>query len=329
MMTFAAQIAPQRSTQYADLAATLAPQELRLSPLGRQLTNLEPLSLGGQPYLQFDLPHAPDDAQRYELGTLAMSSAFFRLYPKLGSIDGPLLKPLETDFQPAFPSDLMMTRRYRGKTNECFTHFMCNIARASSRFQAQSWSELRLFDPLAGGGTTLLAGLVLGAHVAGVEQSDKDVETTAAFIQQYMREARIGCQAQKGRLPGAGRRWNFELGRRPRRQCVLAHGDTRDSAQLLSGFKPQLIVTDLPYGIQHHGQLIDLLTAALPVWTSLLPVGGVVTFAWESTRFPRTEMIALVEQVSRLKVFNDAPYSELTHRVDRVIKQRDVIVARK
>jgi tRNA G10 N-methylase Trm11 len=223
----------------------------------------------------------------------------------------------------------MMTRRYRGKTNELFTHFMCNIARASSRFQAQPWSELRLFDPLAGGGTTLLAGLVLGAHVAGVEQNGKDVESTAAFVQQYMRQARIGCQVQKGRVKGAGRRWSFELGRRPRRQCVLAQGDSRDSVQLLAGFKPQLIVTDLPYGIQHHGQVAGLLSGVLPVWASLLPPGGVVAFAWESTRFPCEEMVALVEQVSPLRVFSEGPYTELTHRVDRVIKQRDVLVARK
>ena len=44
----------------------------------------------------------------------------------------PLLRPIETGFTPALSRDLMMARRYRGKTNELFTHFLCNVARFSS-----------------------------------------------------------------------------------------------------------------------------------------------------------------------------------------------------
>jgi tRNA G10 N-methylase Trm11 len=89
-----------------------------------------------------------------------------------------------------------------------------------------------------------------------------------------------------------------------------------------------LIVTDLPYGIQHRGQLVELLTEALPVWASLLTSGGAMALAWESTRFARNEMIALVESTGLLGVRNESPYDRLMHRVDRVIKQRDIIVAK-
>jgi tRNA G10 N-methylase Trm11 len=110
----------------------------------------------------------------------------------------------------------------------------------------------------------------------------------------------------------------------------MAIGETSESADLLAGVKkPHLIVTDLPYGIQHQGQLIDLLTDGLPVWAQMLSPGGAMAMAWESTRFPRDEMIALVEVESGLTVLNDPPYDALAHRVDRVIKQRDVIVARR
>ena len=50
--------------------------------------------------------------------------------------------------------------------------------------------------------------------------------------------------------------------------------------------------------------------------------------AWESTRFPRTDMIALVQAATPLTVLNEPPYDQLSHRVDRVIKNRDVLVAR-
>ena len=97
-----------------------------------------------------------------------------------------------------------------------------------------------------------------------------------------------------------------------------------------------LIVTDLPYGIQHHrqhqGQLITLLENALPIWTDVLQKGGVMVYSWDATRFPRDEMISVVQTVcppSVLSVLNDPPYNTLAHPVDRVIKRRDVLVLKK
>jgi hypothetical protein len=329
MPTLVAQIAPQRSTQYAALADALAPQELRLCPLGDQVSELRQLTLGGQAYLQFDLPSVPDKGQLVELGMLATLSGFHLFYERLGGVDGPLLRPLETGFSPALPPELVMARRYRGKTNEMFTHFLCNVARFSSALAARPWNTLRVFDPLSGGGTTLFAALVLGASVAGVERNARDVETTAAYLRQFTREQGIACRERKERFKQIGRRWVFALGKGASQQdCMLACGDTADSAALISGFRPHLIVTDLPYGIQHRGELADLLAKALPVWADLLPPSGTLALAWESRRFPRSEMIELVESISPLAVLNEPPYDGLAHRVDRVIKERDVLVAR-
>lgn len=330
MPTIAAQVAPQRSTQYSALADALAPHELRLSPLGGAMSPIETRQLGGQVYLQFEMPSDLDDQQRRELGMLAMTHAFFTVYEQVGDHAGPFLRPLDTRFEPRLPPDLVTTRRYRGKTNELFTHFLCNVARFSSEFAHCPWEQLRVFDPLAGGGTTLFTALVLGADAAGVEKSAKDAQTTAAYLRRFTRERGIACQVKEERLKKLGRRWWFRIGKENPQQAVLANGDTAQSAELTAGLKkPHLIVADLPYGIQHFGALVDLLAGALPVWTSLLLPGGAMALAWESTRFPRAEMVALVERDGRLAVFNDAPYTLLAHRVDRVIKQRDVIVARR
>jgi hypothetical protein len=329
MPTLLAQIAPQRSTQYTAIATTLAPHELKLSPLGSQITTIDSIELGGQTYLKFELTGELDENQIRELGMLAMTSAYFLFYEQLGEYGGPLLRPIDSCFRPHFPFDLVTTRRYKGKTNELFTHFLCNIARFSSGFSHQSWETLRVFDPLAGGGTTLFTALALGADTAGVEKSSKDVQSTVAFLKQYVQEQDITCRVKEERLKKFGKRWWFTLGREQSKLCMLARGETAFSIELTAGFKkPHLIVTDLPYGIQHQGKLTDLLSEALPVWALMLPRGGVMVLAWESTRFPREEMIVIVESASPLTVLNETPYNILTHRVDRVIKQRDIIVAR-
>lgn len=331
MPTLLAQIAPQRSTQYSELAADLAPHELRLSPVGRKLGAVQVVTLGGQDFLECELLGELDEGDRLELGWLAMTSAHFLGFAEVGGVQGPFLRPIETGFVPALPAEMAVTRRYRGKTNELFTHFLCNVARFSSAFAGKPWAELRLFDPLAGGGTTLFTALMLGAEAAGVEQGDQDVKSTAAFVRQYAREQRIRVKEKEERLrklrPGGSRRWTFELGPAPGRRCVLALGDTQNAAELIAGFKPHLIVTDLPYGIQHSGPLADLLRGSLPGWASVLPVGGCVVFSWDATRFTREEMVETVAAEASLAVLDDSPYDQLAHRVDRVIKRRDVLVA--
>ncbi len=330
MPTLLAQIAPQRSTQYSDLAGTLAPRELALSPLGRQIASLVPLTLGGQEYLLAELCAPLEEAQRCALGSLATLSAFYDYRQSLGDEPGPWLRPLETGYAHFLPQDLVAARRYKGKTNEMFTQFLLNVARHASHFADEPWGALRVLDPLAGGGTTLLVALTLGADVAGVDKNEQDVHTTAVYIQRFAREARIPCRMSEERLRGLGHRWSLTLGRDPQRQCVLAHGETARADALLQGFRhAHLVVADLPYGIQHQGQLTALLGEALPVWTGLLLPGGAMALAWDATRFARADMMAIVAREARLTVLNDSPWDALAHRVDRVIRRRDVLVARR
>jgi hypothetical protein len=330
LTTLLAQIAPQRSTQYTALARDLALPELQLSPFGPQITGSELVTIGGQEYLRCAVQQEPTAAHLHELGMLAMTSAFFLYYERIGEVDGPLFRPLESDFQPALPPDLVATRRYRGKTNELFTHFLCNIARFSSAFADQPWSNLTLFDPLMGGGTTLFTGLMLGAaQVAGIEQDTDDVKSTATFFSQYLQQERISHRMQPERFKKLGLRWDFSIGKKEKesRHCLLVNGDTLEAPALLPGFKPHLLVADLPYGIQHQGQLTALLTSALPVWLTLVRPGGAIVLAWDATRFARTTMLETVGHFPELTICRTPPYNQMAHQVDRVIKARDVLVA--
>ena len=327
MIRIAAQIAPQRNTQYTEMVTALAPYELMLSNIGDNVVDKIRLQqMGNLAYLMFDVDTF-DDKMLDLLDTYAMTSAYFYYADSIAGEVGPFLKPIDYPSNMFLPASLIETRRYRGKTNELFTQFMCNLARYSSDFRSTEWYKLTILDPLAGGGTTLFVGLVLGADVAGVEQDKKVVEGTTAFLKQYTKSARIPANFRVDKIKNVGKRSFITLDKSVR--CVIGHGDTSQVQHFVNGLKrPQLIVTDLPYGIQHQAQWQEMLVSALPAWADVMAEGGILTFSWNATRFSRDDMIALVHDISDFKVLNAAPYNQLGHQVDRVIKQRDVIVAR-
>jgi hypothetical protein len=331
MTTIAVQIAPQRSTQYANLARDLAAVELLASPLGRSVGEVAMESIAGADYAKFRLPGPLSPEHLLQLAGMAMIGGVFELFDSIGDVPGPLLRPIPATYPFFVSPDISAIRRYKGKTNELFTHFLCNMAKYASDFSGSEWRTLRLLDPLCGGGTTLFVALSLGCNVAGIELKRTDVETTAAFVKQYCRESRIAVALKEERLKRlvSARRWSFTIGNEDARQCLLVHGDAARAKELVAGFgRPHLVVCDLPYGIQHSGPLADLLTACLPAWAAILEPGGAIAFSWDSTRFSRADMIELVQAAAPLQVVQQPPYDRVAHRVDRVIKRRDVIVAR-
>jgi tRNA G10 N-methylase Trm11 len=97
-----------------------------------------------------------------------------------------------------------------------------------------------------------------------------------------------------------------------------------------------LVVTDLPYGVQHGSRTAgkglvrspeDLLAEAAPVWARLLRPGGAMGVAW-NTFVAKRELAAGLLADAGLEVVEEAPYESFRHRVDQAIL-RDVIVARK
>ncbi|MDX6503333.1 MAG: hypothetical protein QOE29_458 [Gaiellaceae bacterium] len=324
-MRLALKIRPQQSTQYGQLTAQLAAPELRACPAGATLGELQPARFGGQPYVVADLADGtPLDTLIPVLSRLAMVSELFEL------LDGPLLRPLEPDFQPLVPIEMAETRRYKGKTSDVFSHLLLNLALFAGAFADRLDQPLRVLDPLCGGGTTLFLALAHGYDALGIEQVRSDAESTVLFVRGYFKEERIPFKEIKERT-AAGARWRFEAGpRQSQRLLAIMHGDAREAPAHLHGLpggaRVHAIAGDLPYGIQHEGEVTALLAEALPVWRELLLPGGAVALAWNASRLPRAEVEDLVAAAG-FEVRRDGPYAELTHRVDRVIKQRDVLVA--
>src|SRR5665213_1076021 len=222
--SYVAQISPQRNTQYTNVARDLAAAELLASPLGPMLTDVAMEPIAGQDYLKFTVPGASLSAEQLQqLAGMAMLGSLFEFFPAIGEVQGPLLRPTSAIYPFFISADLASIRRYKHKTNEFFTRFLCNIAKNASDFRDAEWRALKLLDPLCGGGTTLFVALSLGAHVAGIELDRGDVESTATFITQFCRESRIRISVTEERLRklASARRWLFQIGQKEdQRRCM-------------------------------------------------------------------------------------------------------------
>lgn len=332
-MKLALKMTPQRSTQYTNMVETLAIPELLISPLRHAITSAEPVVLAGQGYVLAALDDArlssPDQLDvLYRLGAI---SEVYEYFECIGAVQGPLLRPLEPRFTPFVPREIVETRRYKGKTNELFTHVLLNIAIFSGGYSELYRQRLRILDPLAGGATTLFQALVMGHDAFGIETTRHDVETTAVFVKQFLNSEHVHFKEIDEHRRKAGQRYQFEIGpKRDTRLLVLVHGDASDAElhlrEVPGGPRVHAIASDLPYGIQHFGEIAGLLSKALAVWEGLLFPDGTLALAWNATHIERAVMVEFVERHSHLRVLNDPPYTQLAHTVDRVIKKRDVVV---
>ena len=331
-MKLALKITPQRSTQYANMAEVLAAPELLASPVGPAIQEIAPVTLAGQSYLLVTLDDLLSSSTVMPiLSRLGATSEVYQYFEKLGEVEGPLLRPIEPQFTPFVPLEMAEVRRYKGKTNEVFTQVLLNMALFAGAYAGRFTERLRILDPLAGGGTTLFLGLAAGYDAFGIELERQDVETTAVFIRQYLHSEHIPYKELDERGRRAGRRYQFEIGQKgATRLLVLAHGDACQAnlhmREVPGGPRMHAVVGDLPYGIQHFGEIAGILRKALPVWESMILPGGTLALAWNATRVERANMVEVVEQHTHLKVRNDPPYTQLVHTVDRVIKRRDILV---
>jgi hypothetical protein len=330
MPTLAAKIAPQRSTQYAALASALAAPELRLSPLGGAIGEPREVTLAGQPYLLLDLAGPLTPAQEQALWQMGATSEFFWFHDEVGGTPGPFLQPLTTVWLPLFPPELVEARRYRGKTNELFSRVLINVAR-----WAHPGAPATLLDPLMGGGTFLFIALQLGLNALGIERGRADVESTDAFLGQFLQAARVRHTSRAERV-GGGRRTIYAIEPPALDRsltAVLAHGDALEAPRLLGQLprtlRPDLVVADLPYGIQHAGELETLLTGGLAAWHDVSAPQAVLALAWDATRRARAEMVERVERTGGWEALRGGAWEHLAHPVDRAIKRRDVLVARR
>jgi hypothetical protein len=332
MARYAILMLPSTNRVYGRDATRLARAELQAvaSALHAEIGACEAEWIGGVEYLVLQA-EGLDDHDRFLLSNLSGTYALFRMADA-----GSTLTPLTVERLEFFDSDLITIQRYAGKTNEQFTHLLVNVAVAASAAAHERRAHglpVRLLDPLCGRGTTLHRGLMYGFDVTGIDLDASDFEAYKGFLTTYLKDKGLGskvdeAKVRRGSLAGA-RRCTIRIGKS---QLVdVVKDDTVKASEHFGARSFDVLVGDLPYGLQ-HGSTIggaltrspeELMRAALPGWRRLLRGGAGVALSWNLRTFPR-EAFADALQQEGFNVLENG--SSFDHKVDRSIT-RGVVIA--
>jgi SAM-dependent methyltransferase len=303
------------------------------------LHGLTAATIAGVHYIRFE---SGEPLARSQLDLLANHSSALALFEVDGA--GRLL-PVELRPVAYLDDDVVTIPRYKGKTNEQFTKLLLNVTLAGSA-HAADWPgrRLRVLDPVCGRGTTLAHGLVYGFDVDGVEIDRPAYDAFRSFFVTWLKDKRFKHRTdatplrRDGRL--SGRRFDAVFARTKEEyqsddvQRVRFVND--DTVMLAEHYgKPvfDLVVGDLPYGVQHANRARpearardprELVDAALDGWTGAMKRGAAIGLSWNTKVLERAALVMLL-RAHGLEVRRPED-DTFRHGVDHAIT-RDLIVS--
>lgn len=335
-MKYCFQLLPHANIRYQESLNLLGAAELSCILKALHIdTEVRLEQIGGAPFLCFDAQQLTDQ----QLLACSRHSALCFMCQD----EGGLLRPIDRPTTDYLPRDLAEVLKYKGKTSAVFTHMMINLAlTASKSFGADK--PVTVLDPLCGRGTTLFVALQCGMNSVGIDMDRKDLKEAADYFSRYLQFHRLkhkleqGARTVKGQnIPDAvytmaSSKQAFQAG--DTRTLRLLLGDTGCTGALLKKTPADILVADLPYGVQHAPQegrrpenFPGMLRRVLPSWKDALRPGAGVAISFNSLTLPRATLIELLEAAG-FQVMQEAPYNDFEHFVEQAVT-RDVVVARK
>lgn len=209
---------------------------------------------------------------------------------------GEALRPIEVNPDFELPEALVWGAKYRGKTNELVTQLALNVALAVS--DVGPGVKPKVLDPMAGRGTTLLWAARYGLDARGIELDRRALDDLQRHVKRQCKLHRIKHTTSRGFVgarnkQGVGRFVQYGLGSTT---VKLVAGDSRDAPRLLAGERFTMVVTDLPYGVQHTGpggtrNPVEVLAACADGWFASLRPGGALVMVFNALQPRRAALI--------------------------------------
>ncbi len=287
--------------------------------------------------LQAHLPDAPVEVEQVgglELLCTELPSEALPALARLSFVQaafeesaGGLLRPLDLSSGFVLPEQLVWGAKYRGKTNELVTQLALNVA---LRFCTAERKPLRLLDPMAGRGTPLLWALRYGVDAVGIERDPAALDHLQRHVKRQTKLHRIKHSQSRGFVGKRNRQGDggFVQYEMVGRRAKLIAGDSRLATELLRGQRFELVVADLPYGVQHVSRggtrnPMATLAACAPGWVESLASGGVMVLVFNALQPRRAALLEVFEGQGLVQLPFAAP-----HRMSESIL-RDLAVLHK
>ncbi len=332
-MKYCFQLLPHPNFHYREANRILGLNELTILLASLELdAPVVAEETGGADFLTFDVPQLSDE----QLERLARHSSLLLLCAQ----ENGMLRPLSANRSAYLPSDLSEVLKYKGKTSAPFTRMMLNCTLALAGVP-QDRPPLAL-DPVCGRGTTLFCALEMGWNAAGVDIDRIDLREAMTYFDRYcahhhlkrtLKQSAETCG--KASVPAAvytiaDTKEHFVAN--DTRTLRLYNGDTALCDKLMKKTPADVIVGDLPYGVQHAPQMgrkpetfLQLLERALPAWHRALRPGGAMALSYNVLTLPREKLASAIEKAG-FTVMTGGVYDQFEHFVEQAVR-RDVIFA--
>lgn len=336
-MLYALLLKPHANVRYRQSLQKLSRIELEcmLQAWNLQASVPEIREIAGEPFLVFSAEKMPEAAWR------AISRHSSICLAASLTEEGALL-PIPRHSVSTLPDELPQVLKYKGKTNADFTYLMLHCAKAASAF-ARDEGRLTVLDPMCGKGTTLFCALCEGWDALGVETEAKALSEAEQYLERSLKWHRLkhkrtvsSCTLPKG---GNAKMTEFTLAADAQAmkdgQALHLRTLCGDAARLKEMLKPEsvhLIVSDLPYGVQHApreggsmSSLKGLLRLTLPGCAYALKDGGAISLSFNLNTLRRQDVSDAMEEAG-LTVMQQGPWADFSHWVEQAV-ERDVVVA--
>ena len=331
---------PGHNRIYFDTALRVAESELQAIANVNNITinNIEKANIGLPASISFTTDRELDEN---DFEVFGFSSIYYAL---LEVVQDNLLKPIAVPDFHTFPESMVQILKYTGKTNEQFTRLMVNLAISACKTQSE---KKTLLDPMCGKGTTLYEGFIRGFDVKGVEINKKWSQEIQTYVARFLKEGKYKHKVQKvSKVNSKGKKiaTGFSLTAAARKEDYLAgdvqlfemlNGDTRKSNIIIKKKSCDMIVSDLPYGVQHGSKNdknssmsrspLELVKESIKSWHEVLKTNGSIVLSYNEFTMKYNDIARLLED-SGFEVLNETPYNNYLHRVDQSIN-RNLIVA--